>query len=112
MSYRVRVVQRVGIDVDDEHGDHPGDGAALVELAVLQLDLELPFAPFPTLVIRRGGADVELDEVVWDDASQTFVCNADVVWMQTRAGVEGIVENLIAGGFRPLEPDHRNEEVH
>lgn len=112
MIFGVRVLQRVGIDLDDEHGDHPGEGATLVDLALLALDLELPFAPYPDLVIVRGDARVELDEVVWDDVQGRFECSAEPVWMQTRARAQGIVEALIACGFRPIPFDHRENEIH
>lgn len=112
MSYVVQIIQRVGIDVDEEQGDHPGDGAALVDLAVLELELELPFAPYPSLVIEHGEARVQIEEVTWDHDAMRFSCQAESVWMQTRRGAEGIVETLVAGGFRPLESDHRKDETH
>lgn len=112
MTFSVRILQRVGVDLDDEHGDHPGDGATLVDLALLALDLELPFTPYPGLIVVRNDARIELDEVVWNDPKGRFECSAEPVWMQTRARAQGIVDDLIGCGFRPIQFDHRENEIH
>jgi hypothetical protein len=110
--FRIQVVQRIGIDVDDEHGEEPGDGAALVDLAVLQIELDLPFAPFPGLDIRHRGMDVLLEDVIWDHKEGTFLCRAQPLWTQTQSAAQGIVDALIEAGFCPLDSHHREDEVH
>ena len=112
MKYPIVMVQRVGIDCDEEHGEEAGEGAALVELAALVTELELPFVPFPGLTIRSGSASLVLEEVVWEHERRRFVCEAEKVWMQTKASAESIVESLVEAGFRPLDPHHRGQDVH
>lgn len=105
------IVQRIGIDVDEE-GEDAGDGAALIELAVLSLEIELPFVPMPGLIVRYRGEVVVLDEILWDHQSGQFVCDAEPRWVQTQTGAEGIVERLLEAGFCPLGTDHREQDVH
>jgi hypothetical protein len=110
--FRILVEQRVGIDVDEEHGEAPGDGAALVDLAVFHIRLELSFVPFPGLHIEHGGFEVLLEEVVWKHEDRIFFCRAEQLWTQTEGAAQGIVDALIEADFRPLDSHHREDEVH
>lgn len=110
--FQIQIVQRVGIDVDDDHGEEPGDGAALVDLAVLQMELDLPFVPFPGLCVEHRGLEVILEDVVWHHEGRRFLCRAEPVWTQTQGAAQGIVDALIEAGFCPLDSHHRENEVH
>jgi hypothetical protein len=109
--FHIQIVQRVVIDVDDQ-GEEPGDGAALVDLAVLQIELDLPFVPFPGLCILHRGIEVTLENVVWNHEGHTFLCRAEPLWTQTQTAAQGIVDALIEAAFCPLDPHHREDKVH
>lgn len=112
MMFQIRIVQLVGIDVDLEHGEEPGDGAARIQLAVLELDLELPFAPVPGLSIQHQGFEVRLEDVVWNHDEGTFLGHGEDIWTLTEDAAQGIVHALIEAGFCPLDPNHREAKVH
>lgn len=107
----VRLIQRVGIDVDDV-GEELGDGAALVDLAVFERPISLPFLPFPGLTLELSSERVVVEEVRWVEAAQQLVCEAEPIWTQTRTGADDIVESLIAAGFSPVDQNHRETDVH
>lgn len=102
------LVQRIGIDLDDEHGDEAGDGAALIDLATLVRSINLPFSPFPDLRIKIGDTLLTVEQIVWDCADGRITCHAYPIWTQTRKGAQSIVETLVAAGFRPLDTHHRD----
>lgn len=101
MTYRVDIVQRVGIDMDDE-GEELGDGAALVDLACMTIVMVLPFVPHVGLKIRQCAALLEIEEVVWDTEQGRFRCFAVPMWRQTKKAAEETIDELVESGFRPI----------
>lgn len=108
---KLRLVQRIGIDVDDD-GEDPGDGAALVDLAELELELEVPFVPLPSLTLVFGDVRVLLEEVAFTPATGVFSAEGEPIWTQTQDGAQGIVDALLEAGFTPVSTHHREKDVH
>lgn len=111
MKYGIRIYQRVGVDMDDEHGEQAGDGAALVELANLAIELIIPFVPYPGLTVQIGAVGTRLEDVIWVHDKGFFGCHGEPIWRQTRDAAATIIESLIDAGFHPHDP-HREAEVH
>jgi len=109
MNVHVQLVQRVGIDMDED-GIEPGDGAALVDLATLERHLELPFTPFEGLCIRKNDLDFFVDELIWVEGRDLFVCKS-TTWVHTQEAADAMMTTLLEAGFSPLE-DHHREPVH
>lgn len=110
MQHRVRIRQRVGIDADLDGGTVPGEGAALIDLAVLEREMTLPFPPFPDLEVSFGDLSVELDRIGWDPADEKFVCEAEPMWAETNEHADRIVHALVDVGFCPADGDRRGAE--
>src|SRR3989304_6102406 len=100
------------MDLDDEHGEQAGEGAALVELATMARRIRLPFPPYPGLTLRIANAHLLVEQVVWDTSLRLFSCVAEPIWKQTRKGAEAIVESLVEAGFSPFDDHHREREIH